>query len=70
MLKLFLLINQVFNLPKQIFSIKIHHLFLNIELEDLVWITTSMSLKELGKEELKFTMELTGVQFAMIQILT
>ena len=68
MLKLFLLINQVFNLPKQIFSIKIHLLFQAIELVDLVWTTISMSPREPGKEELSLIMELIGGQFVMIQI--
>ena len=70
MLKLFLLINQVFNLPKQIFSIKIHLLFQAIELVDLVWTTISMSPREPGKEELSLIMELIGGQFVMIQIST
>ena len=65
--KLFLQINQVL---KQISNPKIHLWFLNIDLVDLEWITTSMSLKAPGKEELSFIMEPTGEPFAMIQILT
>ena len=65
--KLFLQINQVL---KQISNPKIHLWFLNIDLVDLEWITTSMSLKAPGKEELSFIMEPTGEPFAMIQIST
>ena len=70
MLKLFLLINQALNPFKQIFSLRVNPLFLHIEVEDLEWTTNNMFLRELGKEELSFTMELTGEQFVMIQIST
>ena len=66
MLKLFLLTNQVFNLPKQISNLKVHLSLLIIKLDNLVWTTISMSRRELGKEELNLTMELTGGQFVMI----
>lgn len=65
--KLFLQINQVL---KQISNPKIHLWFLNIDLVNLEWIITSMSLKAPGKEELSFIMEPTGEPFAMIQVST
>ena len=64
--KLFSQINQASNLSKQISNIKIHLSFHNIILEILECHITDMSLKELGKEELSFTMELTGGQYVII----
>ena len=69
-LKLFLLTNQLFNLPKQILIIKIHLLFQAIDGVDLVWTSYNMFLRELGKEELSFIMELIGEQFVVMQIST
>ena len=68
--KLYSQIKQVSNLSKQISNIKIHLSFHNIIVEILECHITDMSLKELGKEELRFTMELIGGQFVMILIST
>jgi len=68
--KLFLLTNQALNPPKQIFSLRVHPSFLLLEVKDLEWTTFNMFLRELGKEELSFTMELIGEQFVMMQIST
>jgi len=64
MQKLFSLINQTSNLSKQISNT--HLLDHHIILEDMECHIGNMSLKEHGKEELSFTMELIGGQFVMI----
>ncbi len=61
---------QINHILKQISNLKIHLSFINIELVDLEWIATSLSLKAPGKEELSFIMEFTGEAFLIVQILT
>ncbi len=73
MQKLFSQINQTSNLSKQIsnnhlsyISNHIYHIILEIK-DCHIWKKSLKELgKELGKEELSFTMELTGGQFVMI----